>query len=204
MTLLKIAGFALYAVLPGALTPCLTQAQGPSTFPPAPKQPRNQIEEFVSRKGVVIVKRMYAIKTFSWGAREDAVTLAVSAMHAYEAEKRERGFFAVRFEGQPRGGTSFSALLDVASARALVSALETMIIQGREAAPESPEFLEVRFAVGDSLECGFAQQATMQKPFVILGADVLRTIRSSRMADLEDLKGAVILEIDKLKELGAN
>jgi hypothetical protein len=169
-----------------------------------PKPARNPVEEFVSRKGVLLVKRMYGIRTFTWDmGRDDKVTLAVSAMHAYEAEDRIRGVFALRFEGQPLLGVSTTALLDLPSAQALLSALGAMIAQAREGAAATPEFLEVRFALGDSFECGFNQQGTVQRPFLILGSDVSRTLRSSRMADLEDLKSAVAVEIEKLKELGA-
>jgi hypothetical protein len=204
MKLRTLTAALLFALLPGEPPAGLAQDPGlPPSSPPV-KPPRNPIEEFVSRKGVVIVKRMYAIKTFSWGGPDEAVALAVSAMHAYDAEKKAQGVFAVRFEGQPRGGTSVSAFLDLASARALVAGLESMIAKGRETASESPEFLEIRFALGDSLECGFTQQATAQRPFVMLGADVIRTIRSSRMADLEDLKVSVALEIERLRQLGAN
>jgi len=170
----------------------------------APKPSRNAVEEFVSRKGVLLVKRMYGIKTFTWDVgRDDKVALAVSSMHAYEAEDRTRGVFALRFEGQPLLGVSTTALLDLHSARGLLSALGAMIEQGREGAAATPEFLEVRFALGDSFECGFNQQGTVQRPFIVLGSDLSRTIRSSRMADLEDLKMAVASEIEKLKELGA-
>ncbi len=170
----------------------------------APKPAGNPVEEFVSRKGVLLVKRMYGIKTFTWdGGRDDKVTLAVSAMHAYEAEDKTRGVFALRFEGQPILGVSTTALLDLNSAKALRSALGAMIEQGREGAASTPEFLEVRFALGDSFECGFNQQGTIQRPFIVLGSDLSRTLRSSRMSDLEDLKAAVASEIEKLKELGA-
>jgi hypothetical protein len=147
---------------------------------------------------------MYGIRTFTWDVgRDDKITLAVSAMHAYEAQDKTRGVFAVRFEGQPLLGVSTSALLDLPAAQALLAALGGMIAQGRENAAGPADFLEVKFALGDSFECGFNQQGTLQRPFLILGADVSRTLRSSRMADLEDLKGAVASEIEKLKELGA-
>lgn len=180
-----------------------TQAAGGAQDPPA-KAPRNAVEEFVSRKGVLLVKKMYGIKTFTWDmGRDDKVTLAVSAMHAYEAEDPTHGVFALRFEGQPLLGVSTTALLDLGSAKALRSALDAMIVQAREGAATTPEFLEVKFALGDSFECGFNQQGTVQRPFIVLGADVSRTLRSSRMADLEDLKAVVTFEIEKLKELGA-
>lgn len=35
------------------------------------------------------------------------------------------------------------------------------------------------------------------------GADDPRTLRSTRMRDLEDLKAAVAFDVEKLKELGA-
>ena len=134
---------------------------------------------------------------------DDKITLAISAIHAYEATKKDQGVFGLRFEGQPILGVSTTALLDLGSAKALLSALDAMIVQGREGAATTPEFLEVKFALGDSFECGFNQQGTVQRPFIVLGADLSRTLRSSRMADLEDLKAAVTFEIEKLKELGA-
>lgn len=168
------------------------------------RQPRNRLEEFVSRKGVLLVKKMYGIRTFTWDlGRDDKVTLAVSAIHAYEPDRKESGVFGVRFEGQPILGVPTTALLDLASARSLVSALEAMIAQGKENAATLPEFLEVKFALGDSLECGFNQQGTVQRPFLVLGTDLTRTLRSSRMSDLDDLRAAVSLEIEKLVDLGA-
>ena len=168
------------------------------------KQPRNKLEELVSRKGVVLIKKMYGIRTFTWDlGRDDKITLAISAIHAYEADKKDQGVFGVRFEGQPILGVSTTALLDLTSARSLLTALEAMIAQGKETAGTTPEFLEVKFALGDSLECGFNQQGTLQRPFIVLGSDLTRTLRSSRMADLDDLKAAVALEIEKLAELGA-
>jgi len=195
MTRLRTIGIlAVFAAVPAAV----------GAQDAAPRPAKNAVEEFVSRKGVLLVKRMYGIKTFTWDlGRDDKVTLAVSAMHAYEAEDRTRGVFALRFEGQPLLGVSTTALLDLSSAKALRSALGAMIERAREAAAATPEFLEVRFALGDSFECGFNQQGTVQRPFVVLGSDLSRTLRSSRMADLEDLKSAVESEIEKLKELGA-
>jgi len=204
MKTFRNAVLPLSLLLAAALGPGVAQDEAPKAPPPPRKPPRNVVEDFLSRSDVVIVKRMYSIRTFSWGSRDDSAALAVSAMHAYEADNKDQRVFAVRIEGRPRGDIAFSALLDPASARSLVSALENIIARGRENAAESPEFLEVRFALADSLECGFAQQGTTQRPFVILGAELLRTFRSSRMADLEDLKDAVALELEKLKELGAD
>jgi hypothetical protein len=171
---------------------------------PAPPRPKNKVEEFVSRKGVLLVKKMYGIKTFTWDlGRDDKITLAVSAMHAYEADHRGQGIFALRLEGQPLLGVSTSALLDLASAQSLLSALDAMIAQGKENAGTTPEFLEVKFAVGDTFECGFNQQGTVQRPFIVLGADATRTLRSTRMTDLDDLRNAVAFDVEKLKELGA-
>ncbi len=129
---------------------------------------------------------MYGIRTLAWTAgRQEKGTVAVSAMHAFEADKRGEGVFALRFEGSPLLGIPPSALLELASARSLLSALEAMMAQGWEGAATTPEILEVKFALGGSLECGFNQQGTVQRPFLQLGTELSRILGSSRMTDLE-------------------
>ena len=205
MGIAKVPAILVAAILWGLLDSACATEQEPATTGQTPPPRKNKIEEFISRKGVVLVERMYSIKTFTWReGQEGRVALAVSAMHAYEADRKSQAVYAVRFEGQPFQGVSISALLDLPSAQALLSALEKMIAQAKENASTSPEFLEVKFSLGDSFQCGFDQQGTLQRPFLVLGGDISRTIRSHRLSDLEELKGAVALEIEKLKELGAN
>jgi len=172
--------------------------------PLLPPRQKNKVEEFVSRKGILIVQMMYSIKSLSWSAAGDQrAALAVSAMHAYEADQKTHEVFAVRFEAQPIEGIPTTALLDVPSARSLLAALEKMIVQSKETPSNPPEFLEVKFALGDSFECGFDQQGTLRRPYLVLGLEVSRTLRSHLITDLEDLKDAVAAELEKLKELGA-
>lgn len=201
----KISKYVVIVILFGVMAPGFAQDQERKAAEPPIKPPKNKIEAFVSRSGVLLVKKMYAIKTFTWGStREETVAFAVGAMHSYEADQKNQGVFGVRFEGRPLKGTPTSAILDLASAQSLIKALGDMIAQGKENVLNAPEFLEVKFALGDSFECGFNQQGTVQMPFCVLGTDVSRTFRSTRMADLEDLKSAIAEDIEKLKELGAN
>jgi len=195
----------MFVLLSGLTGPGFAQDQG-TRPPPLPiVRQKNKVEEFVSRKGVLLIQKMYSIKSLSWsGAGDQRMPLAVSAMHAYEADQRNREVFAVRFEAQPVEGIPVSALLDFPSAQSLLAALEKMIAQSNESSSSPPDFMELKFALGDSFECGFDQQGTLKRPYLALGLEVSRILRSHHMTDLEDLKGAVAVELEKLKELGAH
>jgi hypothetical protein len=194
----------MLVLLSDVIGPGFAQDQATRTAQLLTPRQKNKIEDFVSRKGVLLVQMMYSIKSLSWSAAGDQrIVLAVSAMHAYEADQKNHEVFAVRFEAQPIEGIPVTSLLDLPSAQSLLTALERMIAQSKEDSSNPPEFLQVKFALGDSFECGFDQQGTLKRPYVVLGLEVSRTIRSHHMTDLEDLKEAVAMELEKLRELGA-
>lgn len=171
----------------------------------SPKQPpKSKIEEFVSRRGTLVIRNNYEIKVFTWRDKEAGGVFAVSALHLYEASRKDQGVFGLRLEGQvvPRG-RSGTAMLDLTEAESLSNAIDTILEFAKENAGAEKEYLEVKFSTGDDFECGFVQQNKKQSAFLSLGSGLAAVLHSETMEDLGTLKNCVDSQIKKLKDLGA-
>lgn len=161
---------------------------------------KSKFDEFLARKGNLLVKNFYSIGELKWKGG----TVEVEVVHAYEAGKREQGIYALKFD-KPASegfGSTTTASLDFDEADSLLKALEAMIGFAEEDAGSAREHMEVEFSTRSEYRCGFIQQGRKQTAFMNLSS-IGNAFISSKIYDLASAKDLVSKAISKLKELGA-
>ncbi len=171
----------------------------------AEEKPATQIEEFITKKGQIIVKEFYDVETlpghlgkYTWGL------MKITALVIYQPGIFDKLYglkIYIEEEGKyPDKNTSF---LDFEELISLSEALGYMIeLSGKWALAER-EYTEVFFQTEGDYKIGFYQEGLKQTAFSQSGRIGSASIWL-RMSDLEIIKSSIEKGLAKLESLGAS